>query len=142
MSKYRPKTDRKNGHSKPTTLPPKFKPGFLTTLDARTNIAKALRANRDEIVSDIGGLAEIGHIKLSLVERFVWLETVLQMMEDEMASGSIDRLGTWIQAVNSLSGLAKVLGVDRKGADRPWLAPVEPQTNANAESQSLGEASA
>ena len=71
MSKYRPKTDRKNGHSKPTTLPPKFKPGFLTTLDARTNIAKALRANRDEIVSDIGGLAEIGHIKLSLVERFV-----------------------------------------------------------------------
>ena len=135
MSKYRPKTDRKNGHHKPQTLPKKFQPGFLTTLDARTNIAKALRANRDEIVADIGGLAEIGHIKLSLVERFCWLETVLQMLEDEMASGSIGKLGVWIQAVNSLSGLAKCLGVERKASDRPWLsAPVgQPANGASVE---------
>jgi hypothetical protein len=114
MSKYRPKTTRKNVSRKPTTLPKKFQPGFLTTLDARTNIAKALRANRDEIVTDLGGLAEIGHIKLSLVERLCWLETVLQMLEDQMAGGAIDKLGVWIQAVNSLSGLAKVLGVERQ----------------------------
>ena len=42
-----------------------------------------------------------------------------------MAQGQIDKseaLGKWIQAVNSLSGLAKVLGVERKARSMPWLA--------------------
>jgi len=111
--KYKPKTDRKNGHSKPTTLPPKFKVGFLSLLDGRTDLAKALRLNRNAIVADAGGPDEISHVKNALVERFVWLEAILQTIEQEMAGGQIDKLGTWIQATNSLSGLAKVLGIER-----------------------------
>ena len=38
--KYQPKTDRKNAHRKPTTLPAKFKVGFLSLLDGRTDLAK------------------------------------------------------------------------------------------------------
>ena len=87
MSKYKPKTDRKNGHHKPTKLPAKFKAGFLSTLDKRTDLAKALKSNRDAIVADIGGPDEVGHIKLALVERFVWLEAMLQSLEQAMASG-------------------------------------------------------
>lgn len=112
--KYKPKTDRKNGHHKPTTLPAKFKVGFLSTLDRRTDLAKSLRSNRNAIVEDAGGPDEIGHVKNALVERFVWLEAILQSIEQEMAGGQIDKLGTWIQAVNSLSGLAKTLGIERK----------------------------
>lgn len=112
--------------SKPQTLPATFKAGFLADLDKRTELAKTLRANYDAIVTDIGGAEDVGHVKGSLVERFVWLEAILQTIEHDLVNGSIDKaeaLGRWIQAVNSLAGLAKVLGVERKAAARPWAMP-------------------
>lgn len=93
----------------------------------------------------MGGDEEVGHVKGVLIERFVWLEAILQTIEHEMATGAInkgDALGRWIQAVNSLSGLAKVLGVERKGMKTPWrvLLPLnedpgkaEPREAPNAE---------
>lgn len=113
---YMPKTGRKNASTKPQTVPAKFKSGFLSTLDKRTDLAKALRQNYEAIVADIGGRDDIGHVKSSLIERFVWLEAILQSIEHEMVAGEISKseaIGKWIQAVNSLSGLAKVLGVER-----------------------------
>lgn len=114
---------RTNAKHKPENLPVKFQAGFLSTLDGRTELARALRANRQAIVEDIGGEADLSHIKSALVERFVWLEGILQTIEHEMASGRIDKseaLGRWIQGLNAMSGLAKALGVERKAAARPW----------------------
>jgi hypothetical protein len=128
------KGTRVNGHHKPQTLPAKFKAGFLSELDKRTDLARALRTNYDDIVLDIGGVADVGHVKAALIERFVWLEAILQTLEHEMAQGKIDKgdaLGKWIQAVNSLSGLGKVLGVERKARSMPWLALPAPAGNAN-----------
>ena len=108
---YTRKTDRKNVSHKPQVLPEKFKAGFLASLDKRTDLAKALRANYEEIVKDIGGEHDVGHVKAASVERFCYLEVVLQSL-DQMVSGATSRteaIGRWIQAVNSLSGLAKVL---------------------------------
>ncbi len=121
---YTHKTGRRNGSHKPVTLPPTFKTGFLTELDGRTELARALRANYDTIVADVGGPLEISHVKGALIERFVWLEGILQSIEHEMVSGvttKTEAIGRWIQAVNSLSGLAKVLGVERKNTSRPWV---------------------
>jgi len=106
------------------TVPEKFRAGFLSALDGRTDLAKALRANYEAVVADAGGRDEVGHVKAALVERFVWLEAILQTLEQEMAQGKIDKgeaLGRWIQAVNALSGLAKVLGVERRSSSMPWL---------------------
>lgn len=120
MAKTPPK-QRSNGNGKgkgkSPDIPAKFEPGFISKLDGRTDIAKALRRNYEEIVTDIGELNEISHVKRSLIERFCWLEALLQTLEHEMATGQIDKteaIGRWIQAVNSLSGLAKVLGVEKK----------------------------
>lgn len=122
---YKKKTDKAAYNaSKPQTLPVTFKAGFLADLDKRTELAKSLRSNYDAIVADIGGTDDVGHIKASLVERFVWLEAILQTIEHELVNGTIDKaeaLGRWIQAVNSLTGLAKVLGVERKATARPWV---------------------
>jgi hypothetical protein len=121
----RPKREKYEA-TKPQAVPTKFKLGFLESLDKRTDLARALRANYDAIVADIGGLDDMSHVKKVLVERFVWLEAILQSIEHELVSGQIDKseaLGRWIQAVNSLSGLAKVLGVERKAIARPWLEP-------------------
>lgn len=119
------KGTRVNTNSKPMTLPVKFRPGFMSELDRRTELARTLRANYNEIVDDIGGPSEVGHVKAALIERFCWLEAVVQTLEQEMATGQVEKteaIGKWIQAVNSLNGLAKVLGVDRKASARPWLA--------------------
>ncbi len=118
--RYLPKTDRKNGKHKLAGLPTKFRSGFLASLDNRTGLAKALRATYDAVVADVGGPAGLSRVKASLIERFCWLDATLQTIEHEMAAGTIDRaeaLGRWIQAVNSLSGLAKVLGVHRTAVD-------------------------
>ena len=56
---------------------------FLAELDGRTDLAKVLRANYEVIVSDIGGKDEVSHVKSALVERFVWLEAILQTLEDD-----------------------------------------------------------
>jgi hypothetical protein len=128
------KGTRVNGHHKPNTLPAKFRAGFLSELDKRTDLARALRANYQDIVLDIGGPADVGHVKGALIERFVWLEAILQTLEHEMAQGKIDKsaaLGKWIQAVNSLSGLAKVLGVERRARAMPWLAALPAPSNGN-----------
>jgi hypothetical protein len=115
---YRKKTPRVY---KPTereqTLPIKFKAGFLGTMDHRTELARVLRANYETIAEDVGGRAELGHVKGALIERFVWLETILQTLEHEMASGKVEMkatLGPWIQGLNSLTGIARVLGIERR----------------------------
>jgi hypothetical protein len=118
------KGTRVNKKHKPQALPQKFKAGFLAQLDGRTDLARALRSNYDALVNDIGGKDEVGHVKKALAERFVWLEAILQTIEFELGNGELDRqkaLGVWIQAVNSLTGLAKTLGIERKASERPWL---------------------
>jgi hypothetical protein len=132
---------RVNKATKPMTLPVKFIPGFLGDMDRRTELAKTLKANYATIINDVGGPSEVGHVKAALIERFVWLEAIVQTLEHEMASGAIEKaehLGRWIQAVNSLSGLAKALGVERKLAERPWLSPAAPVQPTNDDD---GEAS-
>ena len=105
------------------SLPAKFQPGFLATMDQRSAVVKQLRANYATIIEDLGGADEIAHIKSAMVERFVFLESLLQTIETDLASGAIDRdaaLGKWTQAVNSLIGLARALGLDRKARDGNW----------------------
>lgn len=109
-------------HKLQTNVPYKFKTGFLNGLDNRCGLAKTLRQNYEDIVEDIGGAEDCSHVKSALVERFVWLEGILQTLEHQMAEGEIDKsLSKWVQAVNSLSGLAKVLGVERRSSEHPWV---------------------
>jgi len=119
----RVKNPRKYKPHKPQTVPAKFQVGFLSTLDGRTDLAKALRTNYQSIIDDIG--EQLSHVKTALVERFVWLEAVLQTLEHEMANGQTDKadaLGRWTQSVNSLLGLARVLGIERSAKKTlPWI---------------------
>ena len=57
-------------HNQIRKLPKKFTPGFLATLDQRTELYKVLRCNYDTIVMDLGG-KELSYVKQCLVERFV-----------------------------------------------------------------------
>ena len=127
---YIHKTDRKNGKHKPAELPARFKVGFLTTLDGRTDLAKALRANYADIVADIGGQVEVGHVKAALIERFCWLEAILQTLEHEMAQGMIEM---------SFRAWRKGFRLTEVPLSMPWLAPL-PQGTGEVAAQPNGQA--
>ena len=116
---YKKKTKRQYRRNKLQTLPDKFQAGFLSTLDGRTELARALRDNCRAILSDIAADEPVSHIKAVLIERFCWLEMFLRTLEHEMATGLVDNresIGRWIQGINSLCGLAKVLGVEHRSS--------------------------
>jgi hypothetical protein len=103
---YKPKTP---------DLPERYVRGFIDKMDGRTDLAQRLQIAYQEICEDIGGEEDQTHLKLSLVERAVFLEFCLQKWEREILldKATPDQIGKWIQATNSLLGLAKTLGLTR-----------------------------
>lgn len=103
---------------KQNKLPAKYEKGFIRKMDGRTEIARELRAAFDEIVADQGGIEGLSHVRRSLVERFCWLEAVLRSLELRIAEAdkaeTAELLSRWIQALNSLVGLGKCIGLERR----------------------------
>jgi predicted RNA-binding protein Jag len=98
-------------------LPKRFERGCLKKLDQRTELAKRLNAVFQTIIDDLGGLDTLSHTRVALVERFVWLEHTLQLIEQRIATQpkrSEELLSKWIQGLNSLQGLAKTIGLKRE----------------------------
>ncbi len=115
MKRKREKRDYTN--TKPQGPPAKFKAGFLAALDRRTEVFAILHGNYEEIMADMGGPDNLSHVHKALAERFTFLEFVLQNLEYKIAqrgSDSAELIGRWIQGVNSLSGLAKSIGLERR----------------------------
>lgn len=98
-------------------LPDKYEAGFLREFDKRSVAFALLNTAYQEVMSDMGGQAGLSHVQVCLAERFVFLEFVLNAMEQKIALNpkeSEGLLGKWIQAINSLSGLAKTIGLERR----------------------------
>jgi hypothetical protein len=96
------------------TIPDKYSPDFAERLDRRTNIAKAICGRIEAIESDMGGADGLSHARQSLVRRVVWLEAIIEHSEQKLASGEGIDLGGHTQAINSLLGLYRLLGLDRR----------------------------
>lgn len=101
------------------SLPGKYTPGFLRQMDRRTELSERLRVAFDNITTDAGGADDLAHVKLALVERFVFLEAMLSTLENEIVNSTdttnqAELVGRWTAAVNTLVGLSKAIGLDRK----------------------------
>ncbi|MES1195355.1 MAG: hypothetical protein ABUL58_00215 [Steroidobacter sp.] len=96
------------------SIPEKYTPDFMERLDRRTVLGKAVADRYWAICNDMGGLDALTTIKLSLVRRFVWFETMIQGMECRAASGEQIDIGAWTQLTNSWLGIARMLGLERK----------------------------
>src|SRR4029450_6286737 len=80
------KGTRTNRKLKAATLPAKFNPNFVDTLDGRSLLARALRQRFQAIAGDLGGECELSALKSSLLERLVWLEAMLSKIESDLAT--------------------------------------------------------
>jgi hypothetical protein len=103
--------------TKMITLPERYEPGFLASMDRRTDLYRTLLANYEEIVEDSGGEVALAHTMRALIERFVFLEAMLQRLETQIVlepkkTGTL--VNRWIQGVNTLQGLAGRIGIERR----------------------------
>lgn len=103
---------------KTQTLPAKYEKGFLDKIDGRIELARSLKASYAELTDDLGGADGLSHVKRVLAEKFCWLSAILRGIELQIADGdkreSAELLGRWVQGLNSLTGLARTLGLERK----------------------------
>jgi hypothetical protein len=96
------------------TIPDKYAPDFTERLDRRTSIAKAIRGRIEAIETDLGGADALSHARRSLVRRVVWLEAIVEHSEQKLAAGEGIDLGGHTQAINTLLGLYRLLGLERR----------------------------
>jgi hypothetical protein len=96
-------------------LPEKYEPGFLRKLDKDSEISRRLHKAFHAIVEDVSGDEPLSHIQFALIERFVFLEAMMQSWEAEIANNPSSHeklLSRWIQALNTLQGLAGRIGIE------------------------------
>ena len=96
-----------------------FASGYLDRLDGRTSIAVTMRGRWQAMTDDLGGVDQLSYSQRSLVERALWLEHWLAVQEEALASGQYEVFdaGKWTQACNSLMGILKTLGIERRAKD-------------------------
>jgi hypothetical protein len=97
--------------------PKRFEANFLLKMDGRTEIYQQLKNAYDEITADCGGAENLSHVMLALVERFVFLEFTLQQLEKRIAENpknADEFISKWIQACNSIVGIGKTLGIEKR----------------------------
>lgn len=108
---------RKNTNHKLMKLPKKYEAGFITKLDQRTETFLLLNTAYQEVLSDLGGVEMLSHTKQCLVERFIFLEFMMRKWELRLVrkpKKNAHLISRWIQAINSLNGLARILGLERR----------------------------
>lgn len=96
------------------TIPDKYTPDFAERLDRRTTIAKAIQGRIEAIETDLGGADTLSHARRSLVRRATWLEAIIEHTEQRLAAGEGVDLGGHTQAINTLIGLYRLLGLERR----------------------------
>jgi hypothetical protein len=115
---------RKTKDKRLATIPSTYIPNFVERLDARTLLATVIPQRIASIESDLGGAEGLSYARRSLVRRVVWLEAVVETFEQNLASDRVTDLGAYTQAINSLLGLYRLLGLERKPRNVRSLAAV------------------
>ena len=104
-----------------TEIPNSYRDDWIDRLDGRTNLARAVKDRLGALEGDLGGRDGMSYQQRSLAKRAVWQEVLIEQRESALARGEAVDVGPLIQATNSLVGLFKTLGLDRKQRDVPSL---------------------
>lgn len=96
------------------TLPDSYSGDWIGKLDKRTKVARAVLDRIAELQSDAGGTESLSAARRSLIRHAAWLDAVVESHELRLASGQQIDTGAYTQALNSLLGLFRLLGLERK----------------------------
>ena len=102
-------------------VPAQYSEHWVAHLDGRTTLSRAIRARLHALQTDLGGEDSLSYQQRSLCRRAVWLEAMIEQQEFVLSKGDTVDQGRLTQAVNSLIGLYRVLGLERKPRPAPTL---------------------
>lgn len=100
--------------TKATDLPSRYDERFTEQLDGRFRIAREVRGRLAAVHADLGGEESLSYLQRSLAKRYVWLELHHEADEALIARGQTVDIGKHTQRLNSLIGLARTLGIERR----------------------------
>jgi hypothetical protein len=95
-------------------LPDGYRAGWLDKLDRRTKVARAILQRIGSLTSDAGGPDGLSHARTSLIRRAAFLEAICESHELKLAAGEEIDIGSYTQTLNSMLGLYRLLGIERK----------------------------
>lgn len=96
------------------TLPDNYEARWLDKLDKRTKVARAVLSRIADLESDAGGAENLSTARRSLIRHAAWLDAIVDSYELQLASGQPLDVGAHTQALNSLLGLYRLLGLERR----------------------------
>lgn len=102
-------------------IPSKYSADWLEKLDGRTTLARAVNDRYHHLTTDLGGIDRMSYQRRSLCKRIVYMECVIEQQEAALSRGEEVDQGRLTQAVNTLIGLLKTVGLDRMAHDVPDL---------------------
>lgn len=97
-----------------TTLPDDYSADWLTKLDKRTRVARAVMERIALLESDAGGAEALSAARRSLIRHCAWLDALVETHELRLAAGETIDTGSYTQSLNSLLGLYKLIGLERR----------------------------
>lgn len=103
---------------RPATLPARFEPKFRVNADQRQCIVKEIRRRHEVLAVDAG---VDSYQKQLLAERAIFISIQLETMEVTASQGGEFAPGVYAQMTNSLVGLLRVLGIERRAKESPWI---------------------
>lgn len=108
--------------TKQKTAPQEYSPDWIQSLDGRCGITQEVKRRYQALTDDLGGAANLSYQQRAIVSRVLFVELSLQNQEADIAKGQEVDTGKYTQQVNSLVGLLKTLGLERKAKEVPDLA--------------------
>jgi hypothetical protein len=105
---------RKESAKLMATLPDKYEAKWLDKLDKRTKVARAVLSRIADFEVDAGGAETLSTARRSLIRHAAWLDAIVDSHELRLAGGEQLDVGAYTQALNSLLGLFRLLGLERR----------------------------
>lgn len=87
---------------------------WIEKLDRRTVLAKTLHSRLEALEADLGGSDAMSYQERSLTRRAVWLEALIESRELALAKGEPIDESAHVQSINTLLGLWRALGLQRR----------------------------
>lgn len=107
-----------------TTLPDHYRADFLKGIDKRSKVARAVLGRIAQLEDDAGGAEALSSVRRSLIRHAAWLDAVVETHELRLAEGQKVDMGQYTQALNSLLGLYRLVGLERKARKTQTLREV------------------
>jgi hypothetical protein len=91
-----------------------YSANFMDELDGRYRTAKTLKQRLRALTNDLGGTTELSYQELSLIQRCIHLERLLERRESTLAHGGAIDDQSYFSGITTLSSLFSKLGLRRR----------------------------